>query len=626
MIQVPGNFLTANASPADDVTKISKLAIYRLEIESYGRIFVSIPIIGNGTDLELAEPLATGEFNWIADMENLAISVSDLDGGANLGTLSVTVQDWMGKITADLPGSLLEGKKVTLTTGFPGMSRADYATLFTGVVDTIVGTNNNLEYIFNCVDTSQVLQKVIFPVGDSGRATDSANTRTLNGHPLDILVDVLMNEVGLDATQINLAKIYGYRDGTYAGMQMTFEIDSPPVAKDFIENEILKPLGGYRWTNSRGQFDVNFFYPTSIIPVFSGALIGAFADGTGALVAKPFLIANGGSFKVPAGATQLQMGVNDHFFTDNGGSWSVSVNGASPVTVNGTAKPYSVSGGLNSAYPFTDTGATSPTVVAVTAGTTISIVRLSGLVDLHAGTTLFDGIGDPTEHGAGLRPGDNASPQVIFKTPVMNLTIDNTLEVPLAEQADLVNVVLFRFDKDSQGNFLTQPLSKYQKSIDRFGEVGAGQLYGEQIIESEGMRAGLQGIFLAKFVSRLIFLRYGLKNLQYEGVPHLWTACVLEPGDIVSVTNRFVPDRQAGVMGITNKLMEVMDREWNFHEGTVTLKLLDASYLSSFGGALITPDAQADFTAATADEKKKYMFLCNNSDKYSDGTAAQLLG
>jgi len=109
-------------------------------------------------------------------------------------------------------------------------------------------------------------------------------------------------------------------------------------------------------------------------------------------------------------------------------------------------------------------------------------------------------------------------------------------------------------------------------------------------------------------------------------VPHLWTTCVLEPGDIVSVTNRFVPDRQNGTLGITSKLMEVMDRDWNFEEGTVTLKLLDASYLSSFGSTLITEDSQADFTASTADEKISYMFLCSDSDQYSDGTAANLLG
>ena len=216
----------------------------------------------------------------------------------------------------------------------------------------------------------------------------------------------------------------------------------------------------------------------------------------------------------------------------------------------------------------------------------------------------------------------------------MSLTIDNTIggSIPLAEQADLINVVCFRFDKNSGGTFLAQATEQYSKSIARFGSVGGGQLYGQQIIESEGMRSGLQGFFLAQFVSRLIFLRYGLKNLMYQGSPHLWTCCVLEPGDIVSVTNRFIPDRQNGIAaspwgpGIQNKLMEVMDRDWNFEEGTVTLKLLDASYLSGFGSSLIAPDTEAVFTSASADDRKTYLFLSNNSDTYSDGTAANLMG
>jgi hypothetical protein len=625
MIPANANFLAANAP-------LAKQPIYRLEIATYGRIFMWIPSIGD----QLLEPVQPGEFIWIekGGIAPLSLSISDLDGGSNLSTLSVTVQDYKGKITADLPGSQLEGKVATLKTGFPGMARSDYVTLFTGVVDSVDGANDNLSYVFNCTDNSQVLAKVIFTVGDSGRPTDSNNLRTLNGHPIDILIDALTTEVGLDPSQINLAKLYGYRNGTYAGAQFTFEIDSPPAAKDFIENEIMKTLGGYHFTNSLGQFDVNFFYPTSVIPVFAGSLIGAWVDGTGQLVANPFLIANGVIKKVPTSAVALQLGVNDSFYTDNAGRWQVSVNGATAVVVQPTAAPWVFTGGINSAYSGTFTSGTAPTSVAVTAGTTITIAmvnyqdNISQGVSIHGavGQHFRDGIGIPGEISPAGSPGLYASPAVVFKVPVMTLTTDNTLQIPQAATADLTNVISWRFDKDASGSFLAQPVEEYAKSIARFGSVGAGQLYGQTIIESEGMRSGLQGFFLAEFVSRLIFLRYGLKNLTYSGVPHLWTTCVLEPGDIVSVTNRFVPDRQKGVMGITSKLMEVMDRDWDFQTGTVTLKLLDASYLSSFGGYLITPDAQAVWTSATTDQKSTYMFMANDSDQYSDGSAAHVLG
>lgn len=608
MIQAPGNFLTANAANA-------KQPIFLLSISGYARVFTNY------------ETGVAGQYAWIEEdgMAPLSITVSDIDGGVNVGMLSVTVQDHKGLITADFPTALFEGKTVILKTGLKGMSQSDFATLFTGVIQSVDSANANQSYTFNCFGVEQVLTKIIFTTGDDGSPTDSSHPKTLNGHPLDILISVLENEVGISASQINIQKILGYRAGVYAGMQFTFSIDSPPTAKDFIEQQIMQPLGGYLWVNSKGQFDVNFFYPNTIIPVFSGSLLGAWVDGSGQLVANPFLIANGGSFKVPAGATHLQMGMNDDFFSDNIGSWSVVINGGSPVTVSGTARPYTVSGGLNSAFPFSSTGSSSPASAAVTAGTTIAIA-VSGAAGLNSGFGATDGIGNPQDTSPGSRPGDYASPQTVFKTPVANLTVSNTLEIPLAQTADLINNISFRFDKDTSGNYRSESVEKYAASITRFGSVGAGQQNGQQIIQADGVRSGFQGFFIAAFVSRLIFLRYGLKNLYYDSLPLLWSQCVLEPGDIVNATYAMVPDRENGVIGIVNRPMEVMDRSWNFQEGTVTLKLLDASYLSKFGGSLIAPDATPAFASASTDEKAKYLFMANNSDQYSDGSAAHVLG
>jgi hypothetical protein len=62
-------------------------------------------------------------------------------------------------------------------------------------------------------------------------------------------------------------------------------------------------------------------------------------------------------------------------------------------------------------------------------------------------------------------------------------------------------------------------------------------------------------------------------------------------------------------MGITNKLFEVLGRTWKFSEGTVSFTLLDASYLSTFGRFLITPNAEANYTSASSGDKATYMFL-----------------
>ena len=54
-------------------------------------------------------------------------------------------------------------------------------------------------------------------------------------------------------------------------------------------------------------------------------LVGTFADSSGKIVGSPFFVGSERTRIVPVGATQLQLGVNDDFFGDNGGSFLVSV-------------------------------------------------------------------------------------------------------------------------------------------------------------------------------------------------------------------------------------------------------------------------------------------------------------
>jgi len=117
-----------------------------------------------------------------------------------------------------------------------------------------------------------------------------------------------------------------------------------------------------------------------------------------------------------------------------------------------------------------------------------------------------------------------------------------------------------------------------------------------------------------------------MKNLTFAEVDLIWSACILEPGDIVDVTSSHVPNRITGVMGVSGMLFEVFDRTWDFNAGIVKLRLIDASYLASVGTALIAPAGTPDWTLASTAQKARYMFLCNDSDQYSDGSAGALLG
>ena len=469
MITATANYLAADA-------QISKRPVILITISDYSRAFsnrTSVPGYGGLI------------VDWLSSISDLQITVNDLDGGTDLADLVFNVQDRGAAITADFPTFVFEGKVVTLYSGYVGLNFADFIVLFTGRIDSVESANSNLEYVFSCPDIRNDLNRAIYTVADDGQNTSSGHVRTLNGHPLDILIDALETECGLLSAQVDEAKITQYRDTIYSGAQMSFELDTAPVAKEFIESELLKPIGAYMRTDNLGRVTVEFAYPVNA-------------------------------------------------------------------------------------------------------------------------TTVFD------------------------------FTPDNVLDIPSAGQADLINQVISRIDAISStetsagSGFAAERVQQDSASIIKYG------MYGQQIIESKGLRSGLNGLFLASMTSFLIFLRYankGLchgdngKNSSSDPVNAMWSAALLEPGDFVNLTHPKVPDRALGVMGVTNKRYIVMDRTLQFligSAGTVQLKLLEVD-LNKFKQFLIAPNGEASYVSASTTDKGKYMFLCNDSDLYSNNDPGNTL-
>jgi hypothetical protein len=415
----------------------------------------------------------------IVNVDDHSTTVSDLDGGVDLADLTMNVQDALQAITALFPSYVFEGQRATLLMGYAGMALSQFVPMFTGVISTVSSANGNMEYIFDAASfNAQKLTTNIYTTGDDGFAIDSTHPKTINGHPIDILVSAL-GQCGVPPNSIDTAKLYYYRDTIYSGLSFAFTLTASPTGKDFIESELMKPLGAYLRETNTGLLTANFFYP---------ALSG-----------------------------------------------------------NGTYTP-------------------------------------------------------PTP-------------------PVATLDKTNTADMPLAGEANLIDAVTFRFDDDGTGNgtFLSESVQEYGPAIERYGLVGS------QIIESKGMRSGFQGFLWADLIARLIFLRYGLKNLTLTSVPFLWSECLLEPGDIIQLTIAQVPNRTGGTLGVTDLTFEVLDRTWSFMTGLIELNLL-AINLSAFKQYLITPNGEADYTLASSTDKAKYMFLCGANDKYSNGDPANTLG
>jgi hypothetical protein len=84
---------------------------------------------------------------------------------------------------------------------------------------------------------------------------------------------------------------------------------------------------------SSGRVFPSFYMSSFTYPINLGELVGTFATSSGAIVGMPFEVGDSATVTVPAGATQLQLGINDDIYGDNVGSYTVRIAGpALPVS------------------------------------------------------------------------------------------------------------------------------------------------------------------------------------------------------------------------------------------------------------------------------------------------------
>lgn len=74
-----------------------------------------------------------------------------------------------------------------------------------------------------------------------------------------------------------------------------------------------------------GKYYPSLYTPKILYPANRHALIGAFVDGKGGLMGRPFAIGEGVRVTVPDGAAALNLGFNDISFAQNSGALPVTV-------------------------------------------------------------------------------------------------------------------------------------------------------------------------------------------------------------------------------------------------------------------------------------------------------------
>ena len=73
-----------------------------------------------------------GHYPWIVSVDDLPLTLNDLDGGADQVQGGVTVQDVGNAITGDFPNFIFEGQQIQIQVGFIGLAQVDFCTVFTG--------------------------------------------------------------------------------------------------------------------------------------------------------------------------------------------------------------------------------------------------------------------------------------------------------------------------------------------------------------------------------------------------------------------------------------------------------------------------------------------------------------
>jgi len=217
-------------------------------------------------------------------------TISLLGGTTSIGALQLQVIDGRGSMTALVSGAKLEGRVVSLQVGYPGMGSADFVTVATQQIDNIQILKDATGFQINCTDLKRTAKSKIFLTGDDGSAISKSHPRQLSANPMDVCLMVYQNELGLgqapglpesawkiyDPAQwfgdtnptlitpnpfLDLDQFLFYRNGFFAGYIFEFTLEQSVEAKQFLDYEVFKTLGGYLIVLADGRLSPRFFTP-----------------------------------------------------------------------------------------------------------------------------------------------------------------------------------------------------------------------------------------------------------------------------------------------------------------------------------------------------------------------------
>jgi hypothetical protein len=258
-----------------------------------------------GTELAVANPSPSP----------VSISVNFSNSGVPTGSLSLPANGWMA---------------FGMVTPFPATAgQAGLAEFYGTGTFAIIALRSNLN------PTTGVFSFTSAPVySETGPPIISSS-----GGPTTISTTVLGKQGPWDQS-LNPGFDYGVHDNTAPAVVSIPSKPGGAVKVVYVSGLVdVLPESGFPYTNANGTpiFLTNNFiippcgkYPSfymspSSYPIYASELVGTFANN-GVIVGTPFALGNGPtSLMIPAGANQLQLGVDDNCYYDNVGSWTLSV-------------------------------------------------------------------------------------------------------------------------------------------------------------------------------------------------------------------------------------------------------------------------------------------------------------
>lgn len=207
--------------------------------------------------------------------------ISDLQGSATLGSMVFTVVDLNRQLLPLLATKQWYGAAANVQVGFAGLTYpADYLPYMTGNVLSIVPTADHTGWTITVADKKRTLITQAYTIGDDGISpVGKNNPRTLAGNPLDLVLDLLQNELGIASSDVDTAAIAALRNGRFSATRMLFSLTSSVSAMSFLEQELLQPNGLFHFARYSGAISIaDILSPpvplTLALSLTKGAIIG----------------------------------------------------------------------------------------------------------------------------------------------------------------------------------------------------------------------------------------------------------------------------------------------------------------------------------------------------------------